>query len=157
MNYEDIEDFAQEDAIKNQMAIDGLRQFLDLGLNSRIDLEAQTMKGVSIKLSEYEHELIDVVAKTIGKSKSKVLQELIGTYIDSAYASFLKGLFQQGDLSKDNINYEALVKHLKKDNSELQKIGINGFDVSMLIRMGFQNEVLETSNNSLIESGDSNE
>ena len=115
------------------------------------------MKGVSIKLSEYEHELIDVVAKTIGKSKSKVLQELIGTYIDSAYASFLKGLFQQGDLSKDNINYEALVKHLKKDNSELQKIGINGFDVLMLIRMGFQNEVLETSNNSLIESGDSNE
>ena len=157
MNYEDIEDFAQEDAIKNQMAIDGLRQFLDLGLNSRIDLEAQTMKGVSIKLSEYEHELIDVVAKTIGKSKSKVLQELIGTYIDSAYASFLKGLFQQGDLSTDNINYEALVKHLKKDNSELQQIGLNGFDVLMLIRMGFQNEVLETSNNSLIESGDSNE
>src|SRR5690606_41927507 len=132
MNHEDLEDIAQEDKIKRKMAIDELSQFLDLGLNNRIDLESQIMRGISIKLSEYEHELIDVVAKTIGKSKSKVLQELIGTYIDSAYASFLKGLFQQGDLSKDNINYEALLKHLKKDTYELKKIGINGFDVSML-------------------------
>ena len=143
MNHEDLEDIAQEDKIKRKMAIDELSQFLDLGLNNRIDLESQIMRGISIKLTEYEHELIDVVAKTIGKSKSKVLQELIGSYMDAAYASYLKGLYQQGDLSTDNMNFEGLIEHLKKDASELQKIGVNGFDVFMLLRMGYTNEGLD--------------
>ena len=143
MNYEDIEDFAQEDAIKNQMAIDGLRQFLDLGLNSRIDLEAQTMKGVSIKLSEYQHELVEAVAKTIGKSKSKVIQELIGSYLDSAYASYLKGLFQKGDLSRENLDIDALKSHLDKDAKELHRSGFDDFDILMLLKMDLKNEAIK--------------
>ena len=152
MNNEYLEDIAQEDKIKREMAINELSQFLDLGLKNRIDLESQTMKGISVKLTEYEHELINVVSKSIGKSRSKVLQELIGSYMDSAYASYLKGLYQQGDLSNDNINFESLIEHLKKDASELQKIGVDGFDVFMLIHMGYTNEVLDSYSQKLFST-----
>lgn len=135
MNFEDYEELVQEYSIKRDMAIDGLTQFVDLGLNARIDLEDQVMKGVSIKLSEYQHELVEAVAKTIGKSKSKVIQELIGSYLDSAYASYLKGLFQKGDLSKENLDLDGLKAHLDKDAKELHKAGFDDFDIFMLFKM----------------------
>ena len=40
-------------------------------------------------------------------------------------------------------NKILLIEHLKKDASELQKIGVNGFDVFMLLRMGYTNEGLD--------------
>ena len=135
MNFEDYEELVQEYSIKRDMAIDGLTQFVDLGLNARIDLEDQVMKGVSIKLSEYQHELVEAVAKTIGKSKSKVIQELIGSYLDSAYASYLKWLFQKGDLSKENLDLDGLKAHLDKDAKELHKAGFDDFDIFMLFKM----------------------
>jgi len=140
MNFEDYEELVQEESIKRDMAIDGLSQFVDLGLNARIDLEDQVMKGVSIKLSEYQHELVEAVAKTIGKSKSKVIQELIGSYLDSAYASYLKGLFQKGDLSRENLDIDALKAHLDKDAKELHMSGFYHFDVQMLYVMNLKDE-----------------
>lgn len=135
MNFEDYEEAVQEDSIKRKMSIDGLGQFVGLGLDARIDLESQVMKGVSIKLSEYQHELVEAVAKTIGKSKSKVIQELIGSYLDSAYASYLKGLFQKGDLSRENLDLDALKAHLDKDAKELHRSGFDDFDIFMLLKM----------------------
>lgn len=143
INFEDYEELVQEDSIKRDMAIDGLSQFVDLGLNARIDLEDQVMKGVSIKLSEYQHELVEAVAKTIGKSKSKVIQELIGSYLDSAYASYLKGLFQKGDLSRENLDIDALKSHLDKDAKELHRSGFDDFDILMLLKMDLKNEAIK--------------
>lgn len=143
INFEDYEELVQEDSIKRDMAIDGLSQFVDLGLNARIDLEDQVMKGVSIKLSEYQHELVEAVAKTIGKSKSKVIQELIGSYLDSAYASYLKGLFQKGDLSRENLDIDALKSHLDKDAKELHRSGFDDFDILMLLKMDLENEAIK--------------
>lgn len=143
INFEDYEELVQEESIKRDMAIDGLSQFVDLGLNARIDLEDQVMKGVSIKLSEYQHELVEAVAKTIGKSKSKVIQELIGSYLDSAYASYLKGLFQKGDLSRENLDIDALKSHLDKDAKELHRSGFDDFDILMLLKMDLKNEAIK--------------
>lgn len=143
MNFEDYEELVQEESIKRDMAFDGLSQFVDLGLNARIDLEDQVMKGVSIKLSEYQHELVEAVAKTIGKSKSKVIQELIGSYLDSAYASYLKGLFQKGDLSRENLDIDALKSHLDKDAKELHRSGFDDFDILMLLKMDLKNEAIK--------------
>ena len=133
----DLEELAYRHRAKREMSIDGLSAFVELGLNTRINLEPNAMKGLSIKLSEDQNMILESVAIAIGKSKSKVLQEIVSSYIESAYLSYLKGLYQIGDLNQENTDIDAVQDHLIKIKNKLKDSGNEYFHISMLEKMGF--------------------
>ena len=136
-DFEDLEDFIKKHQATRGMSIDGLSTFVELGLNTRINLEPNAMKGLSIKLSEDQNMILESVAIAIGKSKSKVLQEIVSSYIESAYLSYLKGLYQIGDLNQENTDIDAVQDHLIKIKNKLKDSGNEYFHISMLEKMGF--------------------
>lgn len=139
----DLEELAYRHRTKREMSIDGLSAFVELGLNTRINLEPNAMKGLSIKLSEDQNMILESVANAIGKSKSKVLQEIISSYIESAYLSYLKGLYQIGDLDQENTDIDAVQDHLIKIKNKLKDSGNQYFHIFMLAKMGFIDRAMD--------------
>ena len=144
-SYEDtlaeaFEEESQYNNLKKMLAVDDLSQFSGLGLKRRIYLEPGPMKGVSIKLSDKDHQLISTLAVAMSQSKSKIMQELVSGYIESAYASYLKGLYF--DDASQEVNLESLKIHLQKDTEYFGSSDI-GFNIRMLSKMGFVGEVIQ--------------
>ena len=93
-----------------------LNNFLTLGMNARINMEEKNSKSVSVKFTEQQKQLLDCVAKNLGQSRSKVIQELIKSYMNIAYSSYLSGLYLQGDLDMRHVfDTSGFKSHLDKD------------------------------------------
>lgn len=133
----DLEDFVKKHQATREMSIHGLSTFVELGLDTRVNLEPNAMKGLSIKISEDQNMLLESVANALGKSKSKILQEIISSYIESAYLSYLKGLYQIGELDQENTDIDAVQDHLIKIKNKLKDSGNEYFHIFMLAKMGF--------------------
>lgn len=139
----DLDELVHRHQAKREMSIDGLSSFVELGLNTRVNLEPNSMKGLSIKLTEEQNLTLESVATTIGKSKSKVLQEIVSCYMESAYLSYLKGLHQIDDLNKENIDIDAVEAHLIRTEHKLKGSGNENFHIFMLAKMGFIDRAID--------------
>ena len=148
-DFEDLEDFIKKHQATRGMSIDGLSTFVELGLNTRVNLEPDAMKGLSIKISEDQNMILESVANALGKSKSKILQEIISSYIESAYLSYLKGLYQIGDLNQENTDIDAVQDHLIKIKNKLKDSKNEYFHIFMLAKMGFIDRAMDLADKTL--------
>ena len=148
-DFEDLEDFIKKHQATRGMSIDGLSTFVELGLNTRVNLEPDAMKGLSIKISEDQNMILESVANALGKSKSKILQEIVSSYIESAYLSYLKGLYQIGDLNQENTDIDAVQEHLIKIKNKLKDSKNEYFHIFMLAKMGFMDRALDLADETL--------
>lgn len=148
-DFEDLEDFIKKHQATRGMSIDGLSTFVELGLNTRVNLEPDAMKGLSIKISEDQNMILESVANALGKSKSKILQEIISSYIESAYLSYLKGLYQIGELDQENTDIDAVQEHLIKIKNKLKDSKNEYFHIFMLAKMGFMDRALDLADETL--------
>lgn len=122
--------------IDEELSLDGLTHFLELAKAEKLDTDSTTLKGLSVKVTENQKQLLDFVSEVLGKSRSKVLQELVKTYMDSAYLTYLNGKHQMYQ-NYHEIDKGALINELRSDAIALDD---NNHTLTMLYKLRYKDE-----------------
>ncbi|MGY3824052.1 MULTISPECIES: hypothetical protein [Acinetobacter] len=94
------------------LSIDNLSSFFTMGKTANLLKESKDSKGLSVKISEFQKQILEAIASNLSISRTKLLQELVSTYLDSAYYTYLIGKHHK---SQNYIDINALIRELRED------------------------------------------
>jgi hypothetical protein len=98
--------------------LDDLSNFFNLGRKAQLHKENYQTKGISIKLNEDQKQKLDFFAHNLNISRAKILEELVVSYSDSAYLTYLLSKHLQNE---GHLNLESLIEELRADALELNE------------------------------------